>query len=275
MISYPSDLLPQIEVLGESFEIPVLGKHRRIAVMLPHDYHEQPERRYPVLYLQDGQNLYEDSAPFGTWAVHKRLALLAAHGFGDVIVVAIDHAEAYRIQEFSPFQHPELGKGEGDQYVQFISEELKPQIDSHYRTLPEREHTGIGGSSMGGLISLHAGLQRADLYSKLMIFSPSLWISTKVYEAAEAFCPEAPTRVYLYAGARESRDLLPSVRRLHASFCKGAEQSDSLLTVELAIHPEGNHSEYFWGEAFPHALHWLFFAEKDAGEDAGEDAEKD
>lgn len=259
-IPYNHHLLPRIDILGEEYEIPVLGKHRRIAVMLPYNYHEHPERRYPVLYLQDGQNLYEDSAPYGTWAVNKRLAQLAEQGIGDIIVVAIDHAESYRIKEYLPFEHPEFGKGEGDQYVSFITKELKPHIDQHYRTKPDREHTGIGGSSMGGLISLHAGLTCSDIYSKLMIFSPSLWISKEIFEEAKVYHPKQPTRMFLYAGAKESQGLLPNMMQLREALSVYEHRHPELLAAEMSVHPEGNHSEYFWGEAFPYALKWLFFS---------------
>ena len=260
-IPHNPDLLPRIDVLGEAYEIPVLGKHRRIAVILPYNYHEHPERSYPVLYLQDGQNLYEDSAPFGTWAVNKRMAQLAEQGLGDIIIVAIDHAESYRIKEYLPFEHPQFGQGEGDQYVDFITQELKPQIDKTYRTKPDRGHTGIGGSSMGGLISLHAGLTCPEVYSKLMIFSPSLWIAKGIYEEAKAYQPQKSTRVFLYAGAQESQGMLPQMMHLRESLSKYEQQHPDRLAAEMSVHPEGNHSEHFWGEAFPYALRWLFFPE--------------
>lgn len=256
---YSHNLLPHIEVLGESYEIPVMGKNRRIAVILPHDYKENPEKKYPVLYLQDGQNLYEESAPFGTWSVNKRMAYLAEKGMGDVIVVAIDHAEEYRIKEFSPFKHPELGDGEGEKYVDFIVERLKPHIDKNYRTLPKRQHTGIGGSSMGGLISLYAGLIRPDTFGKLMIFSPSLWISPKIYETARKFEPKEFTQVYMYAGGSESMQLLPNAQRIVDILQIYAKNNPKKLLVKLAINPSGTHSEYFWGQAFPEALPWLYF----------------
>ena len=145
--------LPQIEVISDKFEIPQLIKTRRIAALLPHDYYKT-NKKYPVLYLQDGQNLFDDYAPFGSWEVDKKLALLQRKGLGDVIVIAIDHAKEERIKEYNPGGNPKLGKGQGREYVRFLAETLKPFVDKTFRTKPDRLNTGIGGSSMGGLISI-------------------------------------------------------------------------------------------------------------------------
>ena len=135
-LDYPSDKLPLIEILSEDFEIPQLIKTRRISVLLPYNYHET-DQHYPVLYLQDGQNLFDEYAPFGNWAVDKKLAVLAEKGLGDIIVVAIDHAEKDRIAEFTPSFKTKLGRGDGKKYVRFLADTLKPYIDKNFRTLPD------------------------------------------------------------------------------------------------------------------------------------------
>ena len=96
------ELLPIVRVIEEKFEIPQLGKKRRITALLPHDYNES-EKAYPVLYLQDGQNLFDDNAPFGNWAIDRALALMAEKDMGDIIVIAIDHGEKDRIKEYHAF----------------------------------------------------------------------------------------------------------------------------------------------------------------------------
>ena len=146
---------PIIEVIEEAYEIPQLNATRKISALLPHDYHET-NKQYPVLYLQDGQNLFNPAAPYGDWAIDKSMAKLAEEGQGDIIIIAIDHGEQERILEYLPYNHPRYGKGKGSFYVQFMIEKLIPYINSHYRTLTDFQHTGIGGSSMGGLISYHA-----------------------------------------------------------------------------------------------------------------------
>ncbi|MCC6283349.1 MAG: hypothetical protein IT262_22280, partial [Saprospiraceae bacterium] len=156
-VGYDPTYYPDIQIVAKRFNVPQLRRKRRIAVLLPWNY-QQTDRRYPVLYLQDGQNLFEHNAPFGTWGVDKKLAFMAQHGKGDFIVVAIDHGGKERIREFSPYDTHKWGEGMGRAYAEFMVETLKPHIDKHFRTLPDRAHTGVGGSSMGGLISIYAGL---------------------------------------------------------------------------------------------------------------------
>lgn len=257
-LTYDEEFLPKIEIIGSEFEIPVLGRKRRISVLLPHNYYDT-DIHYPVLYLQDGQNTHDDYGPFGTWAVNKRLAKLYPEGFGNVIVVAIDHAEEYRIKEFTPYDHPKFGDGEGDDYVKFVTRKLKPEIDERFRTLSDRENTAIGGSSMGGLISLYAGLTRPNFYSKLLIFSPALWIAPPIYDLAKKFRAEQDMRVYLYTGGNESEFLVPNMRRMAHNLMEGNKESGH-LKVKLSVLDNGTHNEHFWGEEFPSALKWLFFA---------------
>ncbi len=255
-LDYPSDKLPLIEILSEDFEIPQLIKTRRISVLLPYNYHET-DQHYPVLYLQDGQNLFDEYAPFGNWAVDKKLAVLAEKGLGDIIVVAIDHAEKDRIAEFTPSFKTKLGRGDGKKYVRFLADTLKPYIDKNFRTLPDCEHTGIGGSSMGGLISIYAGFMYPEVYNKLMIFSPSLWVSPAVPFQIIDFEGAPEMNIYLYGGAAEGESMIPNLTRFkEAVERKGQAQK---FHFYLSIDPEGKHNEVRWGEEFPKAIEWLFF----------------
>ncbi len=255
--AYDERYLPNIQVISETFEIPQLIRTRRIAALLPHDYYET-DRRYPVLYLQDGQNLFDDYAPFGNWAVDKKLAILAESGIGDIIIIAIDHAEEQRIAEFTPSMRTRLGSGEGKKYVRFLADTLKPYVDSHFRTLTDRQHTGIGGSSMGGLISIYAGLMYPEVYSRLMVFSPSLWVAPQIHFHYIDFLEPRDTRIYLYAGASESANMVPNIQRFKGEL----EKADPKINVEfkLSIDPEGEHNEERWGREFPPAVEWLFFS---------------
>lgn len=254
--SFQPKFLPIIETVSEHFEIPQLNKNRRIRILLPFDYYET-DKRYPVLYMQDGQNLFDKDAPFGNWGMDERLAVLAEYGNGDLIVVAIDHGERERINEFSPRDAIEMkiGEREGTKYVQFMCETLKPHIDRYYRTRPEREYTGVGGSSMGGLISLYGGIQHANVFGRLMIFSPSLWIYPDVYEEVLEKGALADTKLYLFAGGRESKGMLPNIHRLQHQIYKKEEK----VELNLVIDPNGTHSESRWNSEFPEAVEWLFF----------------
>lgn len=256
-LSYEPSLLPNIEVISEHFEIPQLIKTRRITALLPYNYY-QSDRRYPVLYLQDGQNLFDDYAPFGNWAVDKRLAVMAELGFSDIIIISIDHAAEERIAEFTPSIATRLGVGEGKKYVRFLADTLKPYVDRHFRTLPDRVHTGIGGSSMGGLISIYAGLMYPEVYGRLMVFSPSLWVAPNIPDVSLPFEAPQDARIYIYAGGQEGSAMIPNVYRYREALeRKGLNLS--VIDFRLSIDPEGTHSEEHWGREFPKAVKWLFF----------------
>ncbi|MBR9921903.1 MAG: carbohydrate esterase [Bacteroidetes bacterium] len=251
---WKDEYLPKIEIIHERFEIPQLIKTRRIAALLPWDY-DQSDKRYPVLYLQDGQNLFDDYAPFGSWGLDKKLATMAENGWADLIVIAIDHAENERISEYTPSYQTKLGPGDGKKYVRFLADTLKPYVDKHFRTLPDRQHTGIGGSSMGGLISIYAGSLYPEVYGKQMIFSPSLWVAPEIYRKALQTHMLYPTQIYVYAGGDESENMVPLVEQ----FSQGMDANNpDAITLRRVISPKGKHRETDWGKAFPEAANWLF-----------------
>ena len=256
-LAYNPELLPKIQVISEQFEIPQLIKTRRIAALLPHDYYET-DKRYPVLYLQDGQNLFDDYAPFGNWAVDKKLAVMAEKGMADIIIVSIDHAEEERVAEFTPSYQTRLGVGDGKKYTRFLADTLKPYVDQHFRTLTDRIHTGIGGSSMGGLISIYAGLMYPEVYGRLMVFSPSLWVAPNIPDFGLPFDDPLAAKIYIYAGGKEGSSMIPNINRYRKALeTKGMNMSH--IDFRTSIDPEGIHSEAHWGREFPKALEWLFF----------------
>lgn len=248
---------PIIRVIEEDYEIPQLGKHRRISALLPYDY-EDSDITYPVLYMQDGQNLFNPHAPFGDWGIDKSLAKLASQGKKDLIIIAIDHGGHERVKEYLPFRDSKLGPGDGERYVEFMLKTLKPYVDRTYRVKTDRLNTGIGGSSMGGLISLYAGLTRTQEFGKLMVFSPSLWISPMIHQYGLHFSPSEPTYLYLYAGGNESKYHVPNVERFRKALLK-ERASHPNLHFNLALNEHGEHSEYYWGQEFPKAVEWLYF----------------
>lgn len=258
--SMNNNFTPIVKILAEDFEIPQLGKKRKITALLPSDY-ETTSEHYPVLYLQDGQNLFDPNAPFGNWGVDNALAEMAKTGIGKMIVVAIDHGGKERIEEYTPFQQSKFGIGQGRKYLQFVTETLKPHIDKNYRTLPDRANTGIGGSSMGGLISIYGGFLFPDIFGKLMIFSPSLWLMPNIhFEIIQNF-QVRDTRIFLYAGGKESENMIPNVRRLKKSI-EIKSRKKAKIDFKLDIDPDGTHSEHHWASVFPKAAEWLFFEEK-------------
>jgi predicted alpha/beta superfamily hydrolase len=255
-IAFNESYRPVINIINEHFRIPQLIKTRRIAALLPHDYYHTNER-YPVLYLQDGQNLFDDHAPFGSWELDTRLAFMAEHGLGKFIVIAIDHAEEERLAEFTPsLPTSRLGSGDGKKYARFLAETLKPYIDTHFRTRPEREFTGIGGSSMGGLISIYAAKQHPEIYSRLLLFSPSFWVTPRL---PNRFVDEATSfsgKIYTYGGGDETEQLVGRLTEFHEKLIKASQTQ--ALESRLSINPLGKHTESEWSREFPVAASWLF-----------------
>ena len=248
---------PIIRVIEEAYAIPQLGRKRRIAAILPHNY-DKTDKKYPVLYLHDGQNLFDHKAPFGTWAVDKSLAWLASLGLPEIIVIAIDHGNKNRLKEYAPFSNKQIGEAEGKLYLRFLLETLKPYVDKNFRVFTDGNNTGIGGSSMGGLISLYAGLHRPEVFTKWMIFSPSLWIAPKIFEMTNSISElYYPTSLYLYAGGKESENHLPNVIKL-ANSLRRKDLTEQQFRMQVSINKEGTHSERYWGMEFPRAIYWLY-----------------
>jgi predicted alpha/beta superfamily hydrolase len=256
-VAYDESKLPKIEVIAQDFEMPQLIKTRRIAAVLPWDYY-LTDKHYPVLYLQDGQNLLDEYAPFGTWGLDKKLAAMAGLGTHEFIVITIDHAKEQRIQEFTPSHSTKLGFGDGKKYARFLADTLKPYVDKQFRTLRDREHTGIGGSSMGGLVSLYAGFLYPEVYSKMMIFSPSLWVDPEMLGHFSLFHDGSESKVYVYAGGSEGPGLLNYAHKLIGAFEYHRNKGWNLV-IKTSFNPQGRHNEADWGKEFPRAVEWLFF----------------
>lgn len=254
-LRYDDKFLPRIEIINEAFEIPQLIRTRRVAALLPHDYYET-DKHYPVLYLQDGQNLYDDYAPYGSWGVDKQLAAMSERGVGDIIIVAIDHANDQRVSEFTPSFQNKLGVGEGKKYCGFLANTLKPYVDQHFRTLPDSKHTGIGGSSLGGLVSVLAGIHFPNVYQRLMIFSPSFWVAPELAEELVHLAQHFNGKVYLYGGEAESKTMVPNMMRFLNEIQRMSQKNS--LEFRTEVDPHGQHNEARWGKEFPRAVEWLF-----------------
>ncbi len=244
---------PQVQVLDAAFEMPELGRTRRIWLYLPLNYATSKER-YPVLYLHDGQNLFDAFYSFtDEWGVDETLDEMAQTGGPQVIVVGIEHGGEERINELTPYKNPEYGGGDGQKYLQFIVQDLKPYIDAHFRTKTEPEHTGIGGSSLGGLISLYAAAHYPQVFGKAMVMSPSLWFSKKIFGVARKDFKN--TRLVLLAGEQEGEDMVPQMRQLYEQLLAHGFPEEHIWYQTRA---DGDHSEWFWRREFPEAFKWLY-----------------
>jgi metallo-beta-lactamase class B len=251
-----------VTVLDTAFAIPQLGRTRRVWLYLPPDY-ATSGKRYPVLYMHDGQNLFDNATAFsGEWGVDEALDSLHARGDRGVIVVGVDNGGQRRLDEYSPWKNDRFGGGDGAAYVEFLARTLKPYVDARYRTLPEREHTGVMGSSMGGLISLYAGLRHPEVFGRVGVFSPSLWFSPLVWpEARSAQGRRLDTRFYFLSGGLEGPQTDPGIvvehqRRMVDTLAAAGFQRGRHLREESR--PDGRHAEWFWKREFADAYRWLF-----------------
>jgi predicted alpha/beta superfamily hydrolase len=260
-LPYRPSQLPKIHLISEEFEIPQLNKTRKIWALLPHDY-DTSEESYPVLYLQDAQNLFNENADFGNWEIDKKLAVMSDYGIGKIIIIAVAHAESERLQEYNVGQTL-LGAGSGKQYIRFLTDTLKPFVDKTFRTRSDRESTGIGGSSMGGLVSIFSGLIYPEVFGKLMVFSPSLWVIPKIKLGFLDFFEPSETRLYLYAGGDESDTMISHVTKLQKRLLK-RESLQGKMKIRLSINMDGKHNEVYWSDEFPKAIEWLFFSNSES-----------
>jgi metallo-beta-lactamase class B len=253
-------LQPQVRVINTAFQMPQLGRTRRVWVYTPADY-ATSQRRYPVLYMHDGQNVFDQCTSFsGEWGIDETLAQLQQQGLDPTgcIVVAVDNGGSSRLDEYSPWRNAQYGGGEGDQYVEFLVQTLKPYIDAQYRTLADRANTGIAGSSMGGLISLYAALKYPAVYGRVGVFSPAFWFAEaqlKSYLRQHRAAPSQPTRFYFVAGTQESQTMVPLMQAVRDSL-----QRAGYAATDLSYHTrtDGQHAEWFWRREFPAAYQWLF-----------------
>ncbi|MDB5240258.1 MAG: carbohydrate esterase [Spirosoma sp.] len=255
---FNAEFLPKL--VNEEFHLPQLGTNRRVNVLLPYDYENQPDKSYPVLYMNDGQNLLGEGTGYGSWHVEEKMAILASRRHHELIIVTIDHGEQQRIQEYTVEQTRMAGRGRGRDYLKFIRETLKPAIDKNLRTLPDAENTGIGGSSLGGLISVYAGMMHPDVFARLMVFSPSLWISPKIYFDAIRFQAPVPMRLFAYGGEAESKYMVPNLERFKVALAR-QQYGGNPIDIHLSIYPDGTHQEIHWSREFPLAVEWLFYGE--------------
>jgi predicted alpha/beta superfamily hydrolase len=231
-----------------------LGNVRDVYVCLPPAY-ARSTRRFPVLYMQDGQNLFDPARSFaGSWRVDLAMDAMWRRS-SQAIVVGIPNMGPQRIAEYSPWVDAKNGGGRGDAYLDFVADEVKPLIDARYRTLPARAHTGIAGSSMGALLALYAFFARQDVFGFAGILSPSLWFADgAAFPYIEARQPPAG-RVYLDVGGREGPRTSVNARLLRDMLVsKGYTLGRDLKWVE---DPDGEHNEAAWGRRFRAALPFL------------------
>jgi predicted alpha/beta superfamily hydrolase len=243
-----------VHTLHTHFFIPQLNRYRSIYIYLPPDYHSS-DKRYPVLYLQDGQNIFDEATAFSKeWKVDKTLNQLHKRKDYGAIVVGISNGGTHRNNEYAAWHRHRLGGGEAEIYLQFIVETLKPFVDTHFRTLWQAQHTALVGSSMGGLFALYGILKRGDIFGKAGVLSPSFWFNSQIYEFAEKNIRHE-NKVYIAGSKTESRFMYDSLKGMYDCLRKGGLSDYNLRVV---VRDRGRHNERFWGLEFKKMYLWLF-----------------
>lgn len=249
----------RVRVLASHFKIPQLNRERRIWIWLPHDYDNNIQKTYPVLYMHDGQNIFDAATSYaGEWGVDEAMSGLTASGVESAIVVGIDNGEGNRLNEYTVWPHPRFGGGEGEAYMDFVVNTLKPFIDKSFRTQTDREHTLLMGSSLGGLISYYALLKYPKVFGKIGLFSPSFWYNRTAIQAfAEQQKHSDPMRIYMLCGEQEDADMVPDMQAVYSVL---RHVGFSEAEINYQTRPEGKHSEWFWKQEFAYAYRWLMAA---------------
>jgi predicted alpha/beta superfamily hydrolase len=257
-----------------NFSSEILKSDRKITVWLPPQYQQSDTMRFPVVYLLDGQNVFDAArAAYGMEWRADEAATELADSFNALILVAIDNSPE-RMNEYTPVAHivndRQVG-GKADDYLQFLCEELKPWIDSEFPTRTEPEHTTIVGSSLGGLFVLHAMTTRSDVFGNGITMSPSLfWGEAATVQRAKSWSPptelSSPLRLWVDMGTREGKSekgqkqLIDGVKELESILqTRGGES----LQVHLVIAEDAQHNEDAWAKRLPDALRFASFGELD------------
>jgi predicted alpha/beta superfamily hydrolase len=255
----PSTAGPNVQASTAPMAMPGLGRERRVQVYLPPGY-ATSNKRYPVLYMHDGQNLFDDKTSFvGEWGVDEAMDRLAKEKGLEVIVVGIEHGGEQRMTELKPWDHPKYGKGEADDYLRFVVEVVKPWADQRFRTRPDRAHTGIMGSSLGGLTSWYAAFKYPQVFGRVGVFSPSYWIAPKAYDLEPTVKLPRDTRMYQLTGGKEGqkKDAEETVANSER-MAEMMRRDQPNLGLRSVVVPEGEHNEKFWRAQFPAAVQYLF-----------------
>lgn len=244
---------PGVRILEPALEMPGLDRSRTLRLYLPPGY-ASGDARYPVIYMADGQNLFDDATSYaGEWGVDESMDELARCCGFEAIVVGIDHGGERRMNELSPWPNPGFGAAEGEAYLRFVVEVVKPFIDRTYRTRPGPADTAIIGSSMGGLAAHYALLARPDVFGGAGVLSPSYWFSQRAFDLAGSAALPPDARVFLYVGGGEGDNMVPDAERMHQLLHPRLGER-----VMLEVAPDARHHEAAWRAVFPRVVRWLF-----------------
>jgi predicted alpha/beta superfamily hydrolase len=248
--------------MHRGFHSKFLPKNRDVIVWLPPGYDSEPARRYPVLYMHDGGSV------FVLWRIDETAkSLIASRQIEPLIIVMVYNGgtEEDRFDEYTPGRDPNFRHGgKADSYGRMIVEELKPFIDSEYRTLTDAANTGVGGASLGGIVSLHLGLKYPTVFGKLAVMSPSVWWSNKlIVRNVRALKSKPALRIWLDIGTKEGSGVVDDAKELRNALVKKGWALESDLTYFEA--KGGSHNEESFAQRAEPMLKYLFPRQADSG----------
>jgi predicted alpha/beta superfamily hydrolase len=244
----------------EQFRSRFLRNQRDLIVYTPPGYFDQRARHFPVLYLQDGQNLFDGATSFipgQDWHVGQTADQCIESGAVEPLIIVGMYNTKARIREYTPTNVPKLGGGRADRYAKFLMEEVKPFVSREYRTLTGSQYTGIGGSSLGGLVSLYLGLRQSQIFGKIAALSPSVWWNQQViHRIAQAAVVEPRPRIWLDIGTREGPRIVDGVEKFRDVLLRKGWQLDRDLHYERVEGAE--HNEAAWAQRVGPFLRFLY-----------------
>jgi alpha-glucosidase len=245
-----------VSIIEQEFVIPNLNNIRhKIWVYLPPNYVET-SKKYPVIYMHDGQNLFDNATSYiGEWEVDETLNNLYKKTGKGFIIVGIENGGEERINEYTPWKHEKYGGGKGAIYIDFIVQTLKPYIDATYRTKKQAKHTGLIGSSLGGLISYYGGLKYPTVFGKIGALSTSFWFSNEVENFTKQNAQTKQVKLFLLVGEKEGENMVLDTQKTEKLLLEYGFKSKNLTSK---ITPDGNHNETFWKSEFLEIVTWLF-----------------
>lgn len=227
----------------------------KIWLYLPPDY-ETSKKKYPVIYMHDGQNLFDDKTSYvGEWKVDETLNKIYEETGKGFIVVGIEHGGKERVNELTPWKHERHGGGKGKEYIHFIVNTLKPYVDANYRTKPKQKHTGLIGASLGGLISYYGGLTYPDVFGKIGALSTSFWFSNEVFDLTKKKGNQKNLRMYLLVGGKEGGSMVSDMFKAEKMLVESGFYKKNLTSK---LNKKAEHNEAFWSSEFEAVVKWLY-----------------
>ena len=230
-----------------------LGYHKKIWIYTPVNYNKDVKKKFSVIYMTDGQNLFDAKTSFlGEWQIDETLDSLKAN----CVVVGIENGNQERINELTPFKNEQYGGGKADLFLDFILNQVMPFINSSYRTKSDKNHTAIFGSSLGGLFAYYAVFKHPDIFGKTGIFSPAFWINKKELLELSKATDKSNAKFYFMCGTKESENMVSDMNEFTHDLNR--IRCECKMLTKKVIVENGEHNEKLWREQFAKAYLWLF-----------------